>query len=253
MRSDHDTLLAVYGESRATPTDGRTLSKNTIPWRRFLGEAVLIVASVYLAIVLEGSSAERERRTEAIAALTTLQAELELDQADAQEILGLQEEQGRSNERIHAWLSHPLSVPSDSFSAALLHVLTNNRTMFPRKSSWTTMVSEGQLSVLGDPELVGRLANLYEHSNVRLEYNGARYDDTTQDMLRGRVPYVWDVEGNRFLVTDTAAIRTFGNQMLQVERQARGYRTLLATWSAEVADVQTKVDSYLQRHGGGGT
>jgi hypothetical protein len=134
---------------------------------------------------------------------------------------------------------------------ALLHVLTDNRTMFPRKSSWTTMVSEGQLAVLGDPNLVGRLANLYEHSNVRLEYNGDRYDDTTQDMLRGRLPYVWDVVGDRFIVTDEAALSTFGNQMLQVERQSEGYSRLLTDWSRELEDVISHVDEYLELSGGG--
>lgn len=230
-------------------TGGRALSKQTIPWMRFLAEAVLIVSSVYLAIVLEGASADRGHRAEAIAALTALRAELELDQADAVEILRLQEAQIESSERIRFWLSRPTRPPADSLSAAFLHVLTDNRTLFPRKSSWTTMVSEGQLAVLGDPALISSLANLYEHSNVRMEYNGARYDDTTQDMLRGRLPYVWDVAENRFLVTDKAAIRSLANQMLQVQRQSQGYFRLLAAWSRELEGVRAQVDSYLQLHG----
>ena len=212
---------------------------------------MLIISSVYLAILLEGASAERGRRAEATAALTALRTELQLDQADAQEIIGLQEEQGRSSERIQAWLSRPQSLPADSFSAALLQVLTDNRTMYPRKASWTTMVAEGQLTVLGDPELIGQLANLYEHSNVRLGDNGARYDDTTQDLLRGRVPYVWDVVEQRFLTTDDAAIRTFANQLLQVQRQNRGYTALLRSWGSEVEEVRAAVESYLESHGGG--
>ena len=218
---------------------------------RFLAEAVLIISSVYLAIALEGASDDRGRRAEAIAALTALRAELQLDQADAREILGLQEHQGRSGEQIQAWLSDPQSLPADSFSAALLHVLTDNRTMYPRKSSWTTMVAEGQLTVLGAPELISRLANLYEHANVRLEDNGSRYDDTTQDILRGRMPHIWDVVRPGFLTADDAAIRTFGNQMLQVQRQNRGYRALLTAWSAEIEGVEAEVNTYLDLHGGG--
>lgn len=218
---------------------------------RLVAEAVLIVSSVYLAIVLEGASADRARRAEAVAALTGLRVELQLDRADAVDILGLQAAQIQSSAQIRTWLGQPSSAPADSLSMALLHVLTDNRTMFPRKSSWTTMVSEGQLAVLGDPNLVGRLANLYEHSNVRLEYNGDRYDDTTQDMLRGRLPYVWDVVGDRFIVTDEAALSTFGNQMLQVERQSEGYSRLLTDWSRELEDVISHVDEYLELSGGG--
>lgn len=227
------------------------LSKKTIPWMRFLGEAVLIVSSVYLAIALEGASAERSQRSEAVAALTALRVELESDQSDAREIIALQEEQGRSSDRIQAWLAYPETLPADSFSAALLHVLTDNRTMFPRKASWTTMVSEGQLAVLGAPDLIGRLANLYEHSNVRLEYNGDRYDDTTQDLLRSHLPYVWDFNGRRLLADDAASIRTFASMMLQVQRQNRGYTALLTAWATEVESVQAMVESYLSLRGGG--
>lgn len=212
---------------------------------------MLIVSSVYLAIGLEGASDARGRKAEAVAALTALRAGLELDRADAVEILSLQAAQAQSSDRIRTWVSQPARAPADSLSMALLHALTDNRTMFLRKSSWTTMVSEGQLAVLGDPDLVSSLANLYEHSNVRLEYNGARYDDTTQDMLRGRLPYVWDVAEDRLIVTDEAAVRTFANPMLQVQRQSLGYGRLLADWSHELEAVTDQVDRYLDLNGGG--
>lgn len=228
-----------------------TPKSRAVPWLRLLGEAVLIVLSVYLGIALEGIFAERERRAEAVAALSALRAELELDHADAVEILGLQAAQIESNGRIRRWLTAPAAAPVDSLGAALLHVLTDNRTMFPRKSSWTTMVSEAQLSVLGDPRLVRGLANFYEHSNVRLEYNGDRYDDTTQDMLRVRMPAVWDVGEQRFLTTDEAALRTFASQMIQVQRQSEGYSDLLTAWKSELEDVMAQVDGFLGHSGGG--
>ncbi len=229
---------------------GRALNFRNLPWARFLAEAALIVGSVYLAIVLEGASSDRSRKVEAIAALTNLRAELELDQEDGKEILDLQKDQALSHQQIQAWLADTQNISVDSFSDALLHTLTDNRTMFPRKASWTTMVAEGQLAVLGDPALIRSLANLYEHSNVRLEYNGDRYDDTTQDILRGRMPYVWDLVEDRFLTTDPAAIRTFGNQMLQAQRQNLGYMALLTSWLEEVANVNSQVASYLEQNGG---
>ena len=126
---------------------GQLQNITALPWKRFLAEAVLIVSSVYLAIVLEGASTEKERKTEAIAALTNLRAELDSDQADGLDILALQNDQGRSHQQIQAWLSDPANVPADSLSAAPKHALRDNRTVFPRDSSWTTMVAEGQLAV----------------------------------------------------------------------------------------------------------
>jgi len=231
--------------------NSRLLNIKTVPWKRFLAEAVLIVSSVYLAIVLEGASAEHERKMEAIAALTNLRVELALDQADGLEILSLQEDQARSHQQIQAWLSDPERVPAEAFSAALVHTLTDNRTVFPRQSSWTTMVAEGQLAVLGDPDLISRLANLYEHSNPRLEYNGDRYDDTTQDILRVRLPQAWDLVENRFLAPDAATIRTLANQMLQAQRQNRGYVALVGEWLEEVETARSQVDTYLERTRGG--
>ncbi len=113
------------------------------------------------------------------------------------------------------------------------------------------MVAEGQFAVLGDPNLVSSLANLYEHSNPRLEYNGDRYDDTTQDILRVWLPQAWDLVENRFLAADELPIRTFGNQMLQAQRQNRGYMALVTHWLEEVESVQTQVDTYLGRSGSG--
>jgi len=229
---------------------GQTLSFRNIPWARFLVEAALIVGSVYLAIVLEGNSSDRSRKDEAIAALTNLRAELELDREDGEEILSLQNGQAFSHQKIQAWLTDTPSIPADLFSSALVHTLTKNRTVFPRRASWTTMVAEGQLTVLGDPALIRSLANLYEHSNVRLEYNGDRYDDTTQDMLRGRMPYAWDLVESRFVTTEPAAIRTFGNQMLHVQRQNRNYAVLLSSWLEEVENVHAQVTSYLEQNNG---
>jgi len=231
--------------------NGRSLNIKTLPWKRLLAEAVIIISSVYLAIVLEGASAEHERKTEAIVALTNLRAELRLDQADGLEILVLQEAQAQSHKQIQAWLSEPMSVPSEAFSVALGQTLTRNRTVFPRKSSWTTMVAEGQLTALDNPNLISRLANLYEHSNPRLEYNGDRYDDTTQDILRVRLPEAWDLVENRFLTTGEVRIRVFGNQMLQAQRQNRNYIALVVEWLEEVKSVHSQVDRYLELNGGG--
>lgn len=132
-----------------TTTGDRYLEQEDHTLDTPLAEAALIVSSVYLAIVLEGASADRGRRAEAVAALTALRAEMELDRADAVEILALQAAQIQSSERVRRWLSQPMSAPADSLSMALLHVLTDNRTMFPRTSSWTTMVAGAAARGLG--------------------------------------------------------------------------------------------------------
>ena len=65
--------------------------RHGVSWRRLLSEAFVIVASVYLAIVLEGMSDERDRASEAVDALVQLVEELRKDRADVAEILVEQE------------------------------------------------------------------------------------------------------------------------------------------------------------------
>ena len=66
-----------------------------VSWRRLLSEAVVIVASVYLAIVLEGMSDDRDRATEAVDALVQLVEELRKDRSDVAEVIAEQENLSR--------------------------------------------------------------------------------------------------------------------------------------------------------------
>jgi hypothetical protein len=52
----------------ARPADGAVKSPQ-LPWARLLAEGLLIIVSVYLAIVLEGMSQDRAARREAHTAL----------------------------------------------------------------------------------------------------------------------------------------------------------------------------------------
>ena len=222
------------------------MAKARIPWIRFLGEAVLIVASVYVAIVLEGVSEDRDRRAEALAALSNLRAELVLDRGDFSEVMEIQEGHARRYANTIRWLADPLSMPTDSFGVDVVEVIYNNRTIFPRSSSWTTMIASGQLAYLGDQDLVARLANLYEHTNSRLDYNGTNYDDGVEDLARNAMPLVWDRVNDRLITTNEAAIAGFRGQLEWLSDWNIFYRELITDWMQEVDAVLAGVDDHLR-------
>jgi hypothetical protein len=222
------------------------MARNRIPWRKLLLEALVVVASVYVAIVLEGVSDARARRADAVEALANLRVELDLDRADLAVILDAQKDRDVRHRRLERWLRGVSAMPADSFSTDLHALFSVNRTLFPRSSSWATMVASGQLTDLDDPELVSRLANLYENLNARLEYNGVVYDEWVGDVARSAVPDVWDRSENRLFDTGADAIGRFRSQLIGLHDLNVGFIGLLEDWAGELSAVIDEVDRYLE-------
>lgn len=129
------------------------------PWARILGEGALIIVSVYLAIFLEGASQDRKSKSAAHLALVQMLAEMKEDAADVVEIRAEQLERSGQYVLLDKWLASPESMPTDSVAETLDLVFFSNRTLYPRRSAWTTMLAAGQLAELDSPGLVLRLGD----------------------------------------------------------------------------------------------
>jgi hypothetical protein len=224
---------------------------STIAWRKLLLQAFVLVVSVYVAIVLEGISAQRTRHREAVGALRMLRAELAMDRQNLDVILDAQRDRDLRHRRIDLWLSNVGTIPTDSLSRDFRALFSVNRTMFPRSASWTTMISSGQLSDLGDPELVSHLADFYENRNARLEYNGVVYDDWVTDVARSGIPAVWDQGAGRLLTRDLTEIGRLRGRLVGLHDIALGFIGLLEEWGAALDELIADVDVYLLRERGG--
>jgi hypothetical protein len=213
--------------------------------RKLLLNALVLVVSVYVAIVLEGISEQRTRHREAVEALRMLRAELALDRQDLAIILQAQLDRDIRHRRIDHWLSDVGMIPTDSFAADFRALFSVNRTMFPRSASWTTMVSSGQLSDLNNPELVARLADFYENRNARLQYNGVIYDDWVTDVARSGVPVVWDQGARQLLTRDPIEIGRLRGRLIGLHDIASGFIGLLEEWGIALDALIADVDAYL--------
>ncbi len=228
------------------------MNTNGPRWKRLLGEGLVILASVYLAIVLEGRSDDRQRTEEAIDALVQLRAELRADRADLTEVMAEQANLDRQYARLDGWLADPASLPADSFTALLDSVAFSNRTMFPRSSAWTTMVTSGQLRFLRDPALVTHLANLYENVNPRIEYNGEFYDRAQVEVVGTAVPLVWDSGRGRFLTGDADVIAGLRGRLRYLHVAWNGwYLMYLGEYVGDLESRIRDVEAYLETHGHG--
>ena len=184
-----------------------------LPWARLLAEGALIIVSVYLAIVLEGMSQDREAEQAAHTALAQMLDEMREDRSDVDVIRAEQRERDGQYEALIQWLASPESMPRDSFGSAMDSLFGSNRTLYPRRSAWTTMVAAGQLAELDDPALVTRLGNFYESVTVRVIDNGQDYDENLNEIGRNSATEIWDGVNGRLVTTDTGQITVFQNQL----------------------------------------
>lgn len=214
-----------------------------IPWRRFLGEALLIIVSVYVAIVLEGLSSDRERREEANDALLQLRGELVLDRTDAQRVLEYQRGLASDYTTLIDWLGHPATMPTDSAGALLKRISLSNPTAYPRKGAWAALSSTGLLSAIDDPELVIRIADHYENLVARVEYNGNDYDELLNATMMESVPKAWDRVESRS-IGDLTEVRS---RLDYLATDWNGYyRELLTAYAEALDSLVSDVDRYLE-------
>ena len=215
-----------------------------------LSEGTLIIVSVYLAIVLEGVSQDREAQSSAHLALVQMLAELREDSADLEEIREEQLVRSKQYVILDQWLATPESMPLDSIAEMMDLVFFSNRTLYPRRSAWTTMLSAGQLAELESPGLVSRLGDFYESLNARVVDNGDDYDESLNDLARNSVPQYWDGTSGRLLTTDDYRISMFRNQLRYLHVSWNiWYLDLLDNYGQALDSLILEIESYLQEQG----
>ena len=218
-----------------------------LPWSRILGEGALIIVSVYLAIFLEGMSQDREARTSAHLALVQMLGEMREDSADLEEIRKEQLARSKQYKNLDQWLAKPDSVPLDSMAETLHLVFFSNRTLYPRRSAWTTMLASGQLAELDEPGLVLRLGDFYESLNARVVDNGNDYDDNLNDIARNSAPEYWDGANGRLLTTDVEELVKFRNQLRYLHISWNiWYLDLLDEYQLALDSLILEIESYLE-------
>ncbi len=220
------------------------------PWSRIIAEALLIFGSVYVAIFLDGRAQDRRETREATEALGQLLLEVRQDRADLGDIQEAQEGLSIHYAAILRWLDEPSGIPGDSMTASLRSLEIENRTLFPRKGSWNTMVAAGQLPDLEAPELVTLLGNLYENVIPRLEYNGRYYDTDLSTAFTLVIAGTWDSANDRF---GPAGDFEFVRMRQTVNRLHVGwnlyYLNLLDEYGVLLEQAVAAVETYLNEHG----
>ena len=221
-----------------------------LPWAKLLAEGALIIVSVYFAIVLEGMSQDRVARMSAHTALAQMLGEMRKDSADVTEIRAEQLVRDKQYAALDQWLKNPESIPLNSMAEAVDAIFLENRTLYPRRSAWTTMVAAGQLGELDAPGLVTRLGDFYESATARIIDNGDDYDEGLNDIGRNSVPRVWDGANARLLTTDDREISAFRNQFRYIHIGWNlWYIDRLENYGRTLDSLALDIESYLEANG----
>jgi hypothetical protein len=225
-----------------------TLSK--LSWAKLIGEGALIIVSVYFAIVLEGMSQKREAELAAHTALAQMLGEMREDSADVDDIRAMQFVRDRQYKDFDQWLESPETIPLDSMAESVDSIFLSNRTLYPRRSAWTTMVAAGQLGELDAPNLVARLGNFYESVTVRVIDGGEDYDDNLNDIGRNSATQIWDGGNERLLTTDVRQLTIFRNQLRYMHIGWNlWYLDLLDNYQQTLNSLVLEIESYLEANG----
>jgi len=217
--------------------------------KKLLGEGVLIIVAVYLGIFLEGISQDRKTKLSAHTALAQMRQEMKGDRIYVDEIRTQQLIRDQQYTALEQWFSDPESIPLDLMKEAIDAIFLENRTLYPRRSAWTTMVAAGQLSEIDSPELVARLGEFYESVTARIIDNGNDYDEGLDDLGRNSIPTVWDAANGRLLTTNARELAIIRNQFRYIHIGWNlWYLDALEEYGQTLDSRIIDIESYLEKN-----
>ena len=214
------------------------------PVVRFVGEALLIVASVFVAILLESMWQDRAEAIDARESLAQVRLSLLEDKRFFDRVEAEQNRAAEQSRKLLEWFSSPETIPNEE-AHEVLESFTMPISIWPRRAAWNTMVNSGQLRLLDAPDLVTRIGDYYEHHLRRMEYNGRQYDAAFTAVAEGGLRDIWDFQKRALLTSDPVRLTQFRNRLLNVNDWILYYLAAAERNRALVESLIEDIDAYL--------
>lgn len=211
---------------------------------RFGGEALLIVASVFVAILLESMWQDRAEVIDARESLAQVRLSLIEDRQFFDRVEEEQQQAGEKTRKLIQWFESPETLPTDAVHEVMLDY-NMPISIWPRRAAWSTMVNSGQLRLLDAPELVTRIGDYYEHHLRRMEYNGKQYDAEFTVVYSSEMTEIWDFDKRVLLTSDPARLVQFRNRLKSVDDWTTYYLAAVESNRARVETLIEEIDAYL--------
>ena len=215
------------------------------PIARFGGEALLIVASVFVAILLESMWQDRAEAIDARESLAQVRLSLLEDARFFDLVEAEQRRAAEQTRKLLEWFSSPETLPGEAVHEVFI-AYGMPISIWPRRAAWNTMVNSGQLRLLDAPELVTRIGDYYEHHLRRMEYNGQQYDVAFTAVAEGELAEIWDFEQRTLLTTDPVRLKQFRNRLLGLNSWIVYYLDNVESNRALVQALAADIEAHLR-------
>ena len=213
---------------------------------RFGGEAVLIVVSVFVAILLESMWQDRAEAMDARESLLQVRRSLAEDLEFLDKVEEEQEEAEAMVRQLIQWAGNTASLTDEQVNETFLNYRMPI-SIWPRRAAWDSMVSAGQLRLLRAPELTTRIGDYYEYHLRRIEYNGRQYDELFVAVFEANVARLWNFEDGRLLATDPAELVHFRNRLVQVSAWTAYYLDYVDANRELLVELLEDIDRFLEQ------
>ena len=223
------------------------MSKQSIQWRNYIIELLVVIIGISIAFMLEGWSAGKKQDTLERNYLNSLKSDLLKDKEDLQEIMDsttvLIKNVGTAFQLIYG------KRPDSEFRR---HHVTSTYLatyFYPQNGTYVSLINSGDISVVKDFELKKSLSNLYNIEYQEME----RVDNVVRNLVDNMLhPYM--INNVEFSITRDGiesadplkanrCINMMGSYFNLLSYRQQHYQALLAKCDALIAEVEKAIGS----------
>ncbi len=216
-------------------------------WSTVCLEVVIVVVGVYLGIFIGDTANDRALQADVHRTLEFLQAQLQEDLANLDNIVAIHVSGRDTYERAINLISQS-PVDGAAFAEASSHAMLVHRTFFPNRSAYETIRQLGYLAEVTDVELQLLVANLYERIYERQTKLADRMDDVVVVYQTRARDIYWDWAGRAFISDGSEGATRMRNALIFIKNFSGYYRFQLDSFvRPELEKTINALEAYLEQ------
>jgi hypothetical protein len=210
-----------------------------------LFQLIVVTVGVYIATIAQQKAETRDRRDAAADLVVAIDAELAEDERSLDELVVAQ--QNMRELMLLVAKDARDEAPDTAISRITKQRLLVNRTFFPRKAAYATLLSGGQLQYIKNRQLRLDLAKVYEQDYARVAWNSEISDQIYQGIFRAAFLEYWDYAEDRPFAGNAHSAGKLSNAAYRVREYSVGYEQLLVAQRTGIQALRVKTKDYVVR------
>jgi len=156
--------------------------------RYAIGEIVLVVIGILIALSINNWNEEKKRKSVANSFLIEILNDTRIDKIQLNEVIQTQKKSLKAIEWCIDYLGNS-QISKDSLAINYSKAIKRNYTFFPHDGAYLSLLSIGGVNLIRNENISAEITNLYEHGYERLTYNGEVLDQRVDNIVLGSQDY----------------------------------------------------------------